>query len=214
MGQGVVSAGNSPTPRKAAIARHPAPARTRHAPEPTFQAGDIILCATIGDLPSRLVGWAERSRGETPTYAVHAAQFLSANRILDMDYVARVKTRRRFLARGRGFEVWRKSGLSAADRAALSREARAYRDERFGWPKLLAAAADGLLGKLWPHPVYLARRLAQSDRDPLCSWITAFAYDRALHYRFGAPPECADPDQIHDWVRAHPDEWVRIYPPA
>jgi hypothetical protein len=34
-----------------------------------------------------------------------------------------------------------------------------------------------------------------------------------LHYRFGIDPECADPDQIHDWVRSHPDEWVCVFRP-
>jgi hypothetical protein len=25
------------------------------------------------------------------------------------------------------------------------------------------------------------------------------------------PPDCADPDHIHDWVVGHPDEWVQVF---
>ncbi len=36
-------------------------------------------------------------------------------------------------------------------------------------------------------------------------------YDKVLGYRFGVPSECADPDQIYDWLVAHPNEWVRVF---
>jgi hypothetical protein len=65
----------------------------------------------------------------------------------------------------------------------------------------------------------LFRHSDPADHHPVCSGITASVYDKVLHYRFGVDPECADPDQIHDWVRSHPDAWVRVFrleprPPA
>jgi len=70
---------------------------------------------------------------------------------------------------------------------------------------------DGLLNKIARQDIFFFRRLNHSDRYPICSWITAYAYDRVLHYRFGVPPECADPDQMYDWVKAHPREWTLIF---
>jgi hypothetical protein len=68
-----------------------------------------------------------------------------------------------------------------------------------------------LINKALDKDVYLFRRLGNGNGYPVCSEITAITYDRALHYRFGVPPECADPDHIHDWLRSHPEEWVRVF---
>jgi hypothetical protein len=180
-------------------------------PIPEFLAGDILLFTSRGDLPGWLGQWAARARGERPTYAVHTAQFLDAGRILEMDGTAQIRSISAVLGRPRGFEVWRCRALTAAQRAGLTGHALRYLHARFGWPKLLTHVLDDLANKILHHEVFFFRRLNHNDRYPICSWITAFAYDRALHYRFGVPPEWADPDQIHDWVNAHPGEWRRIY---
>ena len=59
--------------------------------------------------------------------------------------------------------------------------------------------------------MFLFRHIDPADRRPVCSGITGAVYDTALHYRFGVDPECVDPDHIYDWVRAHPDEWTRVF---
>jgi protein-S-isoprenylcysteine O-methyltransferase Ste14 len=115
------------------------------------------------------------------------------------------------LWKARGFEVWRPTRLTAEEREALTREGLKYVDVRFGFAKLLAHTLDDLICKLLHRDVFLFRHIDPEDRHPVCSGVTAAVYDRALHYRFGVDPECVDPDQIHDWVRSHPDEWVCVF---
>lgn len=111
----------------------------------------------------------------------------------------------------RGFEVWRCRTLTAEQRQALTREALRYVNMRFGFLKFTAHALDNVICKLLQRDVFLFRHIDPEDRHPVCSGITASAYDNALHYRFGVDPECADPDQIYDWVQTHPDEWVCVF---
>jgi hypothetical protein len=115
------------------------------------------------------------------------------------------------LWKARGFEVWRCTRLTAEERAALTGEALMYVHVKFGFAKLWAHTLDDLICKLLHRDVFLFRHIDPEDRHPVCSGVTATVYDRALHYRFGIDPECADPDQIHDWVRSHPDEWVCVF---
>jgi hypothetical protein len=186
---------------------------------PEFLAGDVILFAGRNDLYSRLSRWLMQIAGEGSTYAVHTAQFLDGRRVLEMDVVGRIKTVDDILNKRvqldtwerRGFEVWRCKPLTAGERMALTHQALAYRDVRFGGAKFLMHLLDGLVNKVAHKDIYLFRRLDRDNRYPVCSGITAATYDRALHYRFGVPPDCADPDHIHDWVKAHPNEWVQVF---
>jgi hypothetical protein len=111
----------------------------------------------------------------------------------------------------RGFEVWRCTTLTPEQRMALTRVALTYLNLRFGFVKAWAHALDNVLCKLLHRDVFLFRHTDPAFRHPVCSGLNAAIYDRALHYRFGVDPECADPDQIHDWVQSHPDEWVRVF---
>jgi hypothetical protein len=186
---------------------------------PRFLPGDILLFAAKGEGYGRIAGWILRGNGEGPTYAVHTAQFLDSRRILEMDYVVRVKTIDDILNKRvdintwerRGFEVWRCRTLSDQQREALTDQALRYINIRFGWIKMFAHLLDGLLHQLLRRDLYVFRQLDPDGSSPVCSGVTAFVYDRALRYRFGVDPECADPDHIHDWIVAHPDEWERVF---
>jgi hypothetical protein len=176
-----------------------------------FLPGDVLFFESKGDVPGHLGKWIARSRGERSTYSVHTAQFLDAGTILEMNYVVMKRNFRQVLKARRGFEVWRYRSLTDEQRRALTQQALAYFEMKFGWAKLLTHALDGLINKLARKEFFLFRRLNNSHRYPVCSWITAFSYDRALNYRFGIPPECADPDEMHDWVTAHPGEWELVF---
>jgi hypothetical protein len=186
---------------------------------PQFRAGDVILFAGEGDLYSKVGGWLMRDRGEGPTYAVHTAHFIDPRRVLEMDFVARIKSvddvlnrRYRFdMWKRRGFEVWRCETLTDEQRQALTRQSLAYLNAKFGVARFGAHLLDGLIGKLARRQFFYFRRMDPEDRSPVCSGITASVYDRALHYRFGVEPECADPDHIYDWVTTHPGEWARVF---
>jgi hypothetical protein len=111
----------------------------------------------------------------------------------------------------RGFEVWRCHALSTDQRMALTHAALKYLNVRFGYLKFSAHALDDAICKLLRRNVFLFRHIDPLDRHPVCSGITASVYDTVLNYRFGVDPECADPDQIYDWVHAHPDEWLLVF---
>jgi hypothetical protein len=190
-----------------------------HEQIPRFLAGDIMLFAGKGDLYSRVGRRLMQMDGEGPTYAVHTAQFLDAHRVLEMDMVATIKSIEDVLAKRsklemwerRGFEVWRCTRLTAEQRKALTRQALAFVDVRFGMAKFGAHVLDNLIYRVIHRDVRLFRRLDRNNRHPVCSGITSATYEKALHYEFGVPAECADPDHIHDWVKGHPDEWVQVF---
>ncbi|HEX2911535.1 MAG TPA: hypothetical protein VH186_12065 [Chloroflexia bacterium] len=186
---------------------------------PQFQAGDIILFAGEDDLYSKVGGWLMRGEQEGPTYAVHTAQFVGPEAVLEMDFVAKLKSldevlNRRYkldMWKRRGFEVWRCETLSQEQREVLSRYALTYLNVKFSMLRFLAHLLDNLLCKAVRRNIFFFRRIDPEGHRPVCSSITAFVYDRALDYRFGVEPACADPDHIHDWVMSHPDEWARIF---
>lgn len=107
--------------------------------------------------------------------------------------------------------LYRLRGLTTGQRETVTRKALVYFGMKFGWGKLVTHVLDGLINKIARREVFFFRQLNHSDRYPICSWITAFAYDSAIQYRFGVPPQCADPDQMHDWVEANPKEWALIF---
>jgi len=186
---------------------------------PEFLGGDIVLFAARDDWYGVFSRWLMRTRGEGPTYAVHTAQFLDPGRYLELEIVGKIRVTSAILTKRfaldtwqrRGFEVWRCRALTKEQRAALTRQALTYVGASFGWAKFVTHLLDGVITKLAGREVLFFRRLNHDQRYPICSWITAFSYDHALHYQFGVPPECADPDQIADWVSGHPEEWVRVY---
>ena len=165
---------------------------------PRFMPGDVIVCPGRRHPPHVLTRWVSRSHDERPTYAVHTAQFLGAHKVIEMDMVVKKRTTREFLRMRRAFEVWRCSTLTPSQRRAVSGKSLDYLGRKFGWYKLVTHLLDGVVNKVSHRQVYFFRRLNHDQRYPICSWITAFSYDRAVHYHFGVPPECADPDQIHD----------------
>jgi hypothetical protein len=101
--------------------------------------------------------------------------------------------------------------LTDGQRQALMRQSLAYLNVKFGMARFGAHLLDDLIGKLVGREFFLFRHIDPQDRRPVCSGITASVYDRALRYRFGVDAECADPDDIYDWVTTHPDEWVRVF---
>ena len=178
---------------------------------PEFMPGDVILCPGKRVIPHILTRWVTQAHDEPPTYAVHTAQVLDAHTVIEMAAVVKTRSTPEFIRMRKAFEVWRCRALTPAQRQAVAQQARAYMGRKFGWSKLVTHLLDGIVNKIAHRPIFFFRRLNHDQRYPICSWITAFSYDRAVHYQFGVPPEGADPDQIDDWVRSHPDEWVRIF---
>jgi hypothetical protein len=142
---------------------------------------------------------------------VHTAQFLGSHKVIEMEAVVKKRSMKEFLRMRKSFEVWRCRSLTPVQRRAVALKSLEYLGTKFGWSKLFTHLLDALINKVVHKQVFFFRKLNHDQRYPICSWITAFSYDRALHYHFGVPPDGADPDQIHDWVTSHPDEWVRVF---
>jgi hypothetical protein len=186
---------------------------------PEFLGGDIILYAGRRDFFSKAVRWVERTSREGPTYAVHSAQFLDGGRYLELDWVEKIRASQEIMKKRklsgvwepRGFEVWRCQWLTTEQREAVTQEALTYLGAKVGRAKFLTHMLDGLVNKVARREIFFFRRLNYNQRYPICSWATAFSYDRALNYQFGVPPDSADPDHISDWVHTHPDEWLCVF---
>lgn len=107
------------------------------------------------------------------------------------------------------WEVWRHKSLTDEQRIAVAEKAREYLGRKYGWWKIGLHGIDGILGKIFCTDVYLFRRIGFMDKYPICSWLAAFAYKKAIGYEFGVDPERAAPDDIRDWVSTHGD-WEKI----
>ena len=87
-------------------------------------------------------------------------------------------------------------------------KAESYVGRRYGYLKILAHWADWLL-----QGAYVFRRLTKEDRYPICSWLVAHSFAAAGKH-FGVEPGAATPDDIWDFVVAHPDVYREILPLA
>lgn len=162
-----------------------------------LQVGDIIQVYGSGLLP-RLIRRFTRRREEGPTWASHTAMVLTADPAVIL-IEARLQVGVRTLAaygRTRQPLVIHRipDGLTTQQERDLCTKALDYEGRWYGFLKLFAHAFDYAIGG-----VYLFRRLARSDRYPICSWVVAYVYQRKLGLKFGVEPNAASPDDILDY---------------
>jgi len=168
-----------------------------------FLPGDLILCHG-GGLLQRGIRWAERAPGETSSWANHVAGFTSPGMVTEALYRVVCRSFADFAASGADYQVWRCLGLTDAQREAVAAVALGYVGREYGYGKILAHLGDALLSRLAGRNVFLARRICGMDRYPICSWVWAMAYAKALGLTFGLPASEADPDDMHDYVSSSP----------
>ena len=179
-----------------------------------FLAGDIILCrskAWVG----RAIRWCTQRRGEAPTWANHVAGIVKGGPfgqavIGEALWSVAIHPLQELAGQ---FEVWRHGSLSAWDRFQLGEYVKKREGETYGLLKLgRPPGEDALVNKLlpgsWPE-LFLFRRLCLVPSVPICSKLWADAYDQVLGYRFGVEPEWADPDHLHDHVKAS-EKWLLV----
>jgi len=182
-------------------------AESAHNPT-LFRCGDVV--GEYG--PSwlgRAIAWATRGRYEARTWCSHVGRMVSPTEIAETGARFRIVP----FDVTRKVRVWRfRTGLSHEALACMTAKAQQYLGAHYGWWKLLPHLADGLLEKLLPvRSVYLFRRLMCLKRYPICSWEVAWTYEECVGYRFGVSPRAATPDDIVDWIEAHPDDWECVY---
>jgi hypothetical protein len=83
-------------------------------------------------------------------------------------------------------------------------KAESYVGRKYGYLKLLAHWGDWLL-----QGAYVFRRLTTKDDYPICSWVVAYAFAAAGKH-FDVEPGAATPDDIWDFVTAHPEVYEQI----
>lgn len=173
-----------------------------------FLPGDII-CEHGGGLLARAIRWAERAPGETPVYANHTAICTSQTDVTEALWTVTTRPASVALA-GVAHQVWRNTELTNAQRGAVAGQALCYAGRGYGAGKLLLHLGDALLTKATGREVYAFRRMAGLDRYPICSWLVAEAYGKALGIQFGLPAAEASPDDIWRYMAARPARWALI----
>jgi hypothetical protein len=104
-----------------------------------------------------------------------------------------------YLHLGERLSVYRPINLSPEEIDSIRLRAIRYVGRRYGFMKILTHALDGLL-----FGAYVFRRLSNVDAWPICSWLVAHAY-LAAGLDFGVPARAATPDDIDDFIQAHPE---------
>ena len=176
-----------------------------------LEPGDIFLTKST-NIISRLIRYFSRSVGEDHTQVNHVgvvveggtqdtAVIVEANRKVE---------RRSMAAYARSTStkvaVYRAERLTTAERDIIVAASNDYVGRSYGYFKIVAHWLDWFFGG-----VFFFRRIFRMDKYPICSWVVAFAYDKA-GYRFGIAPEGASPDDIWDWVIDPENGYVEIHP--
>ncbi len=102
--------------------------------------------------------------------------------------------------------AFRPIGLSDQDIDKVVAKAKSYVGDEYGYFKILAHLGDWCLGGR-----YFFRRFASMDKYPICSWLVAESFAEIDH-NFGCPPGMAEPDDIWEYCRAHPELYEQIWP--
>ena len=174
-------------------------------PLPEFRTGDIV-CFADRSFISRAIRVFTRSPFERRTKCSHVGMMINATEICEA--LSTVKIHDVTLRMQDGWRmVYRPIGLTNEHSIKIIEQCHYYRGKNYGWWKNIAHALDGLCGGL-----YLFRRLCRIDNYPICSWLVAWVFERCVGVRFfGCSPKEAQPDDIHDYILAHPDEFELIY---
>jgi len=106
--------------------------------------------------------------------------------------------------------VYRPLNVPSNDRSAIAGAALDHVGQKYGWWKLLGPLGDSALSFAARRDVRLLRRLLFVDQRPICSYLVAKAYV-TRGYGFGVPAGTATPDDIHDYVEANPDKYVKVF---
>lgn len=167
------------------------------------EAGDIFFTRSPS-LLGRLIRWASCAPGEEETWANHTGLFVQSGPFRSADVVEALwRVRRGPLGPGPEVEVYRYRTLTRQEAQRIVEYAKRQVGSRYGWWKLLFHLADRAFFK-GDKKVSSLLRL---ERRPICSFLVAMAYSKAGIHFDGFRPEAADPDEMHDFVKANPTRW-------
>lgn len=180
-----------------------------------FKAADLVFCGVPEGEPSLILP-LQQMPGEEPSYANHVGGFVDGENVVE----ALLKVRHHHISFVKPpYQVWRYMPATDLVREYIAEEALSYVGNVYGWWKLLAHAGDWALTwglhmltkGWWTKELFMIRRLFFLDKRPICSWVWAQAYARAINYSFGtADPRWTTPDQMHDHV-INSDHWEMVH---
>jgi len=182
-------------------------------PDPVeLQPADIFLSRSETLLGS-LIRFFTRAFGESRTKVNHVGVVVEggdAEHAVVVEALAFVRKHRLWSRFGNSrrhqVAVFRAKGISAEDVTKIVQSAEDDVGQQYGWLMVVAHLLDYLL-----LGAYVFRRLVRADDYPICSWVVAWAYQKTGR-NFGVPPGAASPDDIWDYVRAHPDAYEEVLP--
>ncbi len=170
-----------------------------------LKAGALVLCHSYSK-NGRIIAPFSRSKGEMETWCTHVGMMMTESILIE---AARrtVYTKLESYPDSSDIVVVCPTFLTKHERVAMFNAAKRYKGKKYGWPKILAHATD----YLFFSDKYVMRRLCRLDNYPICSYIVAKVYHEVLGYSFGVPYMQAQPDDIADHCRAHPEHWKICY---
>jgi hypothetical protein len=187
-----------------------------------IRCGDIFLSRSKS-LLGGAIRYFERGRGEETAQVNHTGLFLGGDngefwstldRAISIEALA-------FVRHGIFWDfyhddpkvevaIYRDITLTDAERAVIRASALGYKGQLYGGFKLFLHLGDWALARaLFRRDVYAFRRLARIDWAPICSYLVAKGYGTVGRH-FGVAENAATPDDIWDFVRAHPEKYAPV----
>ena len=176
-----------------------------------LEPADIFLTRR-GGIGSWAIRFFTRHIGESRTEVSHVGVVVeggSLERAVVVESRGRAKRHLLFRQYGRkrktDVAIYRPLHLSYEDREVIVRAAERYVGKEYSYFKILLHLADWVL-----QGAYVFRRLGGINDYPMCSWLVAHAFAKAGE-TFGVPPGAASPDDIWDYVTAHPEKYEMLH---
>jgi len=177
---------------------------------PLLEPLDIFLTRGAGRL-SRMIRKMTRSKGEAPTVVNHVGIIMHPGIGLHAWGIEALLSGVKF-HQLTGYEtsqdtvyVYRPKGLTEGQKTRIFQRAIEFANMPYGYGKLLLQAADWLIGNR-----YFFRRIGRLDHWPICSYVVASAFE-AAGLDFGVARFAASPDDLWDFIQAHPDKYELVW---
>jgi hypothetical protein len=174
-----------------------------------LEPADIFFTRGKGFI-SKAIRFFTRGIGEKRTKVNHVGIVVDGgpiSRAVVIEALTKVKRHRLYAQYGGGkteVAVYRPTNLSAEDKAQIVTKAESYVGRKYGFLKIATHLLDWCL-----FGAYFFRRLTQTDKYPICSWVVAHAYG-AAGKDFGVDAGAASPDDIWDFVHGHTDKYEQV----
>jgi hypothetical protein len=164
-----------------------------------MKPGDIIFTDS-GGLFSRLIRWITERTGN-PIIMTHSAIVIDSNHFIESSIKAIISPIES-LEKNKYYEIWSCQSLLDVERSIIVEKANSYFGRAYSIPKIITHAFDAILGKIFLRDIFLFRRLTDSDKYIICSWIVSCVYTK-VGFEFTNPYYIATPDNIHDFVKKY-----------